>query len=104
VGSERAGTLRARLHRDSRAPGCDASAAPAGHLTVVATWLCGAVFGLVGGLVGVAISSWCVCGVLVADRVRAPGAAGLPSRSAEAAGGVKRSPSGPSAASSKQSS
>ena len=52
-----------------------------------------------GDVVSVAVSSWCSCGVHVADPVRRPGAASLTRTSAEAAGGVKWSPSGPSAAS-----
>jgi hypothetical protein len=41
----------------------------------------------------------CVCGVAVAGASRIPGAAGLPSPSAEPTGAVKASPSGPSVAS-----
>src|SRR4051812_28848236 len=82
-----------------RAPVCDASAAAAAHLCAVATRLCGALLGLVDEIVSVTVPSACARGVHVADLVRRSGAAGLTSPSAEAAGGVKRSPAGPSAAS-----
>jgi len=61
--------------------------------------LCSAVLRLVGDGVVVSVSISCVRGVHVAGLPRTPRGAGLPSRSAEAAGGVKRSPTGPSAAS-----
>src|SRR4051812_2413347 len=50
-----------------------------------------------GVIVPVSIS--CVRGVHARGSPRTPGGADLPCASAEAAGGVKRSPSGPSAAS-----
>jgi hypothetical protein len=76
--------------------GCS-DATVAGFLGVVAASLCSAVLALVGD--GVSVSARGVCGVHVADAVRRAGAAGLASPPAEAAGEVKRSPSGPSAAS-----
>jgi len=48
-----------------------------------------AVFGLVGAGVIVSVSISCVPGVHAAGLSRTPGGAGLPSPSAEAAGGVK---------------
>ena len=74
-------------------------AAVAGGSAVVADRLCSVAPGLVGDDVIAPVSIPCVCGVHVAGLSRTPGRAGLTSASAEAAGGVKRSPSGPSAAS-----
>jgi hypothetical protein len=68
-------------------------------LVVVVNPLCGAVSGLVGDGVIVRVSISCVRGVHVAVLSRTPGGAGLPCPPAEAAGGVKRSASAPSAAS-----
>ena len=61
--------------------------------------LCSAVSGLFGDSVILAVSISCVRGVHVAGLFRTPGGAGLTSPSAEAAGGVKKRPTGPSAAS-----
>src|SRR4051812_47760287 len=85
--------------RATRAPGCDASATAAGGSARVADPLCSAVYGLVGDGAVLPVSIPCVRGVHAAGLPRGPGEAGLPCPSAEAAGGVKRSPSGPSAAS-----
>ena len=59
--------------------------------------ICGAVSGLSAEDLVVLVSIPRVVGAAALPRT--PGAAGLTSPSAEAAGGVKRSPSGPSAAS-----
>jgi hypothetical protein len=55
--------------RRPRAPGCDASGAAAGHLSVVARPLCSVGTGLAGDVVGASVSSRCVCGVHVARLV-----------------------------------
>ncbi len=54
---------------------------------------------LVGGGGGLAEWDPCVRGVQVAGLLHIPGVAGLPSESAEPAGAVKASPTGPSVAS-----
>jgi hypothetical protein len=84
---------------DPGPPGCDACAAVAGGLRVVADALCSVVSGVSDDGVIVLVSIPCVRGVREAGLSRAPGGAGLTSPSAEAAGGVKRSASAPSAAS-----
>jgi hypothetical protein len=95
------GTLWARPRRLRRPPGCDASAAPACHSTVVVRSLGSAISELVDD--GDRPAGWgpCVCGVH-AWRTGGPHSRrsrDIPSRSAEPTGAVKTRPTGPSAAS-----
>ena len=75
------------------------AAAVAGESGMATDPFCSAVSGLSGDCEIVYVSNPCVSGVHAAGLPRTRGGAGLPSTSAEAAGGVKRSTSVPSAAS-----
>jgi hypothetical protein len=69
-----------------RAPGCDASAAADGQRAAVALRLRGVVSGTAGAA---GVSGSCACGCRWRALPRVPGAAGIPSSSAEPAAAVK---------------